>query len=245
MARKSAIVPGPVGVSIGWSKYSSSGRGQRALAHGAQVVPLGEHLGTRPGTAGVDLAFVELADRVADVRRRVARQRLGSREPFEQPLGADHVGQRVLDAPAGQVGRRLPVLLGEPGADVGQRLPRRRQRVDDLGRGTAGSSLIGTVSVARFIGRRRGRRVWRLADRIDSNTRSQHFPSRNANAFAIRVAYGSCGCQPDVDEPLELVEHLGGALHDRPEPVALVAPLALPVDVLTGEEAGRGRTGSR
>ena len=73
--------------------------------------------------------LVELADVVADVRR-VPDVGEGRILAEQHHLGADHVRDLVLHRPARAVGRALPLLVGEVGADGADVGPHLLQPVD-------------------------------------------------------------------------------------------------------------------
>ena len=131
-ARNSVIVPGPIGVCIGWSKYALACGGERVWRR------------ARSSSHSASTSAPDLSRRVATSRSfsspiglrtwaglsPAADRRRGSPSSSRSmPMMCE---SRSCTHPPRQVARCLPLRLVEQGTDVGQRLPCRGQEVDDL-----------------------------------------------------------------------------------------------------------------
>src|SRR5437879_3311369 len=82
------------------------------------------------GAAEVDADLVDLAHVALEVGQVTGHLVVGARPAEGEGLEVDQVGDDVLDRPAGAAGGRLPLVLAEVGAHVGDRRPRLGQLLD-------------------------------------------------------------------------------------------------------------------
>jgi hypothetical protein len=93
-------------------------RSELLLALGDVVAEAGQHDGGWLGGEGVDPRLVELPDVVADMGvRGLGDHEIRCADAEQHRLGADEVGGDGLHVPAGQAGRPLPVVVGQPGEE--------------------------------------------------------------------------------------------------------------------------------
>ena len=112
MCKKSAIVPGPVGVAISFAKYSSSAarsvasrRSTSAFHSASTSAPEEPRRASTSASLNWPIGFFTCSPTL--------RRRLGSRQALQHPFRADQVREVVLHRPTGEVGGQLPLAFVE------------------------------------------------------------------------------------------------------------------------------------